>query len=528
MVSLTDVDRQWFKSRVGLGVCQAHRNHAMCAYAILEETPAVLTVYDTLSDPRFQNNPLVVGAPYIRFYAGASLLIEGVKLGTLCIIDYEPRVPKASSNSGTKKVFGERETQILQDLANIISDLIRTRRDENLHSVIETLVLNADVMRLYRIPLQNLGQSVQTLNKVYQSCKSDIEMKNQNKILVSQEIVDQKYYSLLNGVKSMSRQVNRLMLISSTIISLLFDAHKLPYLKEANKSAPKIVSSMKEINIEEIKQSLQEFYQISYDNSLHSLSKSSIDKLTNNVSIKWMDIDPLSDEEVQTRNNVNRYRVNDVLPSVEQHIYSYPILLKVQIMILYDYYDFHRYNVNISILPQIKKRKHRNLVQDDSNPSFCPRYRGHWVITVDGSPKQGDFDYLFRQSSLFDKLPGCSRSKPQNFAYPIQGQTSVSLITIKEKEQSYQLKIPFYVYLEDSSGSLYAPQNNCLDDPIINERNSKDGVLGSSNETFSSSFILIKTISFPLSLANNVVKKVKHSSRSFLKIFQGQKIHMEE
>jgi GAF domain-containing protein len=91
LVSLVDHDRQWFKSSFGLeDVQETPRDISFCGHAVaLAKT---LVVPDALRDPRFADNPMVTGHPYIRFYAGALLRLPyGLVMGTLCIMDRRPR-----------------------------------------------------------------------------------------------------------------------------------------------------------------------------------------------------------------------------------------------------------------------------------------------------------------------------------------------------------------------------------------------------------------------------------------------------
>ena len=90
LVSLVDQGRQWFKSRQGLDACETSREVSFCGHAILAE--ATFVVPDALADPRFADNPLVLGEPRVRFYAGHPVHdAAGARVGTLCIIDHQPR-----------------------------------------------------------------------------------------------------------------------------------------------------------------------------------------------------------------------------------------------------------------------------------------------------------------------------------------------------------------------------------------------------------------------------------------------------
>lgn len=106
LISLIDEDRQWFKSCIGLDVKETPRDISFCGHAILDDNP--LVICDALTDPRFADNPLVLNTPKIRFYAGYPIKLEGMCIGTLCIIDIKPRE------------FSTEDTQALKDLALII------------------------------------------------------------------------------------------------------------------------------------------------------------------------------------------------------------------------------------------------------------------------------------------------------------------------------------------------------------------------------------------------------------------------
>ncbi|MEW5680926.1 MAG: PAS domain-containing protein [Pseudomonadota bacterium] len=119
LVSLIDAERQWFKSRQGLDACETGRDISFCGHAILSDD--ILEVPDALLDSRFADNPLVTGAPFIRFYAGAPLKFRDQRIGTLCIIEAAPRTLSTD------------EKLILRKFADAIEQEIADRLQEQAH-----------------------------------------------------------------------------------------------------------------------------------------------------------------------------------------------------------------------------------------------------------------------------------------------------------------------------------------------------------------------------------------------------------
>ena len=114
LVSLVDERRQWFMARQGMAASETPREVAFCAHAILGDS--LFEVPDTAADPRFATNPLVTGEPHIRAYAGMPLTVAGQNIGTLCVIDHQPRRLQPE------------QAALLADLAHAVAHWFESRR----------------------------------------------------------------------------------------------------------------------------------------------------------------------------------------------------------------------------------------------------------------------------------------------------------------------------------------------------------------------------------------------------------------
>jgi diguanylate cyclase (GGDEF)-like protein len=135
LFSLLDENRQWFKSRRGLDVTETPRCMAFCDHTVHQD--GILLVEDASHDPRFSANPLVTGPPHIRFYAGVPVREPtGLKVGSLCIIDSQPRqIPL-------------QELDVLRHLADLLEDeLERTSEEAQSRAAVPITRLNRAIHR---------------------------------------------------------------------------------------------------------------------------------------------------------------------------------------------------------------------------------------------------------------------------------------------------------------------------------------------------------------------------------------------
>jgi GAF domain-containing protein len=119
IISMVDTDRIWFKSSYGLDVDEIPRSPGLCSSAVLSDE--IYIVEDARRDPRTLANPLVAGVMGLQFYAAAPLRTEsGYNLGTLCIIDKNPRT------------LTPRESVMLLQLARIVMGQIELKLQSRL------------------------------------------------------------------------------------------------------------------------------------------------------------------------------------------------------------------------------------------------------------------------------------------------------------------------------------------------------------------------------------------------------------
>ncbi|MGI4729130.1 MAG: GAF domain-containing sensor histidine kinase [Janthinobacterium lividum] len=170
LISLVDDKRQWFKSYHGLKIRETNKDYSFCAHAILNPQE-VMVVPNTLQDERFKNNPLTVGHPHVAFYVGVPLVNnEGYPLGTLCVIDNQP------------KTLSDDKIYALKVLAKQVVNQLELRKKTNeldqsifelqkSHQYLERFALMAS--HDLKTPLTSIMLSAQLLKQKYSELVDD-------------------------------------------------------------------------------------------------------------------------------------------------------------------------------------------------------------------------------------------------------------------------------------------------------------------------------------------------------------------
>ncbi|NJC06419.1 two-component sensor histidine kinase [Sphingomonas kaistensis] len=138
VVNLIDEDRQWFKAETGLGVRETPLETSLCAHVILEND--FVEIPDTLADARMSDNPLCLADPGLRFYAGALLKSKGgYPIGTLCVLDNQPRTLSALQREALQVLANQVVTQL--DLRAVIANekVLRSEIDHRVKNSLQSV-----------------------------------------------------------------------------------------------------------------------------------------------------------------------------------------------------------------------------------------------------------------------------------------------------------------------------------------------------------------------------------------------------
>eukprot|EP00965_Chrysotila_dentata_P038659 1283864-Pleurochrysis_carterae.AAC.2 len=214
LVSLIDKERQWFKSNRGLpGVPETPRDISFCTYAVQPDSPDVFVVPDATQDPRFVNNPLVTGDPNIRFYAGAPITFNHQRVGTVCIIDREPRPQAANENFSQLTKLAQMASSLFE-----ISSVMQPSRNlisMNAKSHEETARLRDERDHLMRSSREVQGHLKEEMHSLQtQMTKMMTELNERDKLVSSMDTQLKQLYTLKapaasqDGIISYSKWVN--------------------------------------------------------------------------------------------------------------------------------------------------------------------------------------------------------------------------------------------------------------------------------------------------------------------------------
>lgn len=197
LISLVDVDRQWFKSSIGLNINHTPRSISFCTHAIMEDK--ILHVPDATKDERFVTNPMVTNAPNVRFYAGAVMHgPTGKPVGTLCVKDQVPRL------------LTKQEQSLLIDFAGIVE-----------HELCYNYHLNQVRKKVENALYSNASSGLPNQRLLTERLKDEMQPNKKNKLVVFSLAINrypafEKSYGLAAGKQLVKSIYTRLQKYSKT------------------------------------------------------------------------------------------------------------------------------------------------------------------------------------------------------------------------------------------------------------------------------------------------------------------------
>ncbi len=398
----------------------------------MEDSPSVIVAHDTLKDPRFTDSPYVVNPPHYRFYAGASITVEGQKVGTLCLLDTKPL---------TEDRFGEREALILQDLASIVGNLIRTRREEKLSNIYESLMMNADILKLYRIPLQNVTECKKSVEKVYRKTVASSRSRRPSTYFPCVRL-------LLEKTDKLSRQVKLLLNVSSIIIKLMKEIYQLYHFSTiSDLSDDFLVNTLKQCNPH------------SSDNPFiyRSLTQMHYKKVQTQVQqYIEMTLPPINTRKDEQSFVKYQWLIDSLPTDSTSSIYSYPTLLQVILMVLYNIFDFWGEKSQITVNARLKQGG-----EDEVDEVIrC----GLWCINVRLLQQQSNIDlhFLTKLFTIFERVSHCrhymihqvrggdvderKKEDSEDFTGTTPSSSFLPSSSSRLIQDVYRIEIPFYLF----------------------------------------------------------------------------------
>lgn len=180
LVSLVDGDRQWFKSAQGVEASETPRELSFCGHAILGD--GLFEIPDVRKDERFADNPLVIGDPRIRFYAGQPLHApDGEKIGTVCVIDSEPRS------------LSDEDRELLEDLTRMAEAALRAGFSSEVEAELRARLEDAE----WRASVDGLTR-LWNRSAITELVRTELERARRRKLPFAIALVDIDHFKAIN------------------------------------------------------------------------------------------------------------------------------------------------------------------------------------------------------------------------------------------------------------------------------------------------------------------------------------------